>query len=698
MPFVQTLHRIQICCAATFLAASTALAAPSTDRAAQRELFKSTLAAATKPETDAYRRSARQLREAHYPLYPYIELARLRPQLGKVDTRTVEAFLDRYADSLPASDLRKAWLRELARRGDWTAFRTFYLASDDADLRCDALQARMAGGDKLDFARDLQTLWESPRDLPTACDRVIAAARAQGVLDDARIWARIDRGASDGKAGVVRDVAQQLTGAEAAAAQRLADTLDNPARQLSQARQWADTPRTRDAIAYGLARYARQDSAAAQTLWADLQTRFKWDEAQKNRVLHAIALYRATSYSADALARLKALPDAADDDATREWHVRMALADGDYAETLVALDRMSEAQRADARWRYLRARILGKLGRDAEAQPILAAVAREANFHGFLAADWLGQPYTICADRLATDAHSEAAIAQQADLERAFEFRALGMLHEARREWAFAMGKLDERQRRLAADYAYRQGWYDRAVFAFSADPQTQRLYEQRFPLGLPELMRSQAQDAGIDPAWAYGILRAESAWMSDARSSANAYGLMQLLPSVGKQVAKSLHMPFGGARDLFDPAYNVRLGTHYLAEMAQAYDGSPWLASAAYNAGQARVEHWIEDRGTLDPDFFVETIPFKETREYVARVMAFSVIYDWRLNGSALALSSRMPKIGQPYRVPDAATPRKAVVCPAAPASIAPATATSDPPPARSEASATPATADHPT
>jgi len=660
-------------CVASFLPAVALAAAPAADRASQREAFRSALAAATKPANAESRHWAQLLRESHYPLYPYVELAALRAKLATHTNAEIDAFLKRWPDTLAASDLRKAWLRELARRGDWTSFQTFHLPADsELDLQCNALQARLSQpgfdknpSDKNVFAKDAQALWTDARDLPSACDVVIAAARTQGALTDKDVWARIERSAEAGKVGAASAAASLLSGASAADAQRIAAALRDPAAQLAQAKSWTDTSRARDAVAWGLARYARRDSAAAETLWADLQPRFRWDDAQKNRVLHAIALYRATSYSPDALARLKALPDAADDDATREWRVRIALAGGDFPETLAALDRLTDVQKADARWRYLRARVLGKLGRDAEAKPILESVAREANFHGFLAADWLDQPYAICSDMLAGDANVEAKLAQQSDLERAFEFRELGMLHDARREWNFAMTKLDGNERRLAADYAYRKGWYDRAVFAFSADPQTQRLYEQRFPLGMVDALRKQSRDAGIDPAWAYGILRAESAWMTDARSSANAYGLMQLLPGVGKKLAKTLHLRFGSASDLFDPEFNVQLGTHYLAQMADAYQGSPWLASAAYNAGQAPVGRWLDARAAFDPDFFIETIPYKETREYVARVMAFSVIYDWRLNGKALSLSSRMPKVGQPYQVPDANTPRKAIACP---------------------------------
>jgi soluble lytic murein transglycosylase len=138
----------------------------------------------------------------------------------------------------------------------------------------------------------------------------------------------------------------------------------------------------------------------------------------------------------------------------------------------------------------------------------------------------------------------------------------------------------------------------------------------------------------------------------------------MQLLPGVGKQMAKLEGVPYNRPSDLFDPALNVALGTRYLGLMAGKFDGSPWLASAAYNAGEAPVGRWLDARSSLDPDFFIETIPYKETREYVGRVLAFSVIYDWRMNGKAIALSARMPKIGQPDRAPDASTPRKEVVC----------------------------------
>jgi soluble lytic murein transglycosylase len=656
-------RRFRLPAALALLAVAAALPLRAADRGAERAQFRAALAAAARPPEDAWKKLAANL-DPHYPLYPYIELAALRARIGRLAPAEVERFLARWPDTLAASDLRDAYLRELARRRDWSTFRRLWTKSSERDLQCDELQARLAGGARLDYARDLDALWQGTHALPGACDPVLADARRSGLLGDAQVMQRLQRTAAAGNLEASAETAALLDGAHRAAADRIVAALRDPAATLAAAKTWSDEPQARDAVAYGLARYARRNSAAAETAWADLEARFKWDATQKNRVLNALALYRATSYSPDALARLKALPADAADDATREWHVRVALAGGDFAETLAALDALSDEQKADPRWRYLRARVLSRQQRKAEAAPLFAALAREANFYGFLAADWSDLPYSICARTLARDAATESALSKQADLGRAFEFRELDMLPEARREWAFAMTRLDEAQRRLAADLAYRRGWYDRAVFAYSADAQTQRLYEQRFPLGMQKEVRQESRAAGIDPAWTYAIIRAESAWMTDAHSGADAYGLMQLLPGVARQLAKAEKLRYAHPQDLFDPALNVRLGTRFLGRMADRYDGSPWLASAAYNAGEAPVGRWLDARATLDPDFFIETIPYRETREYVARVLAFSVIYDWRMNGKVLALASRMPKIGHAYRTPTAVTPRKAVVC----------------------------------
>lgn len=636
----------------------------SADYSQQRERWRSALESVERgPPADSLRA---RMEFADYPLLPYLELAALKRSNKIVPREEVLAFLKRWPDTLVARSLRDNQLRELAGKADWDGFRALWQASTATDLQCAWQRARLAAGEKPDYARDIQPLWMQPRISPTLCQPLFDWVAKSGALPEADIWARLEASAAAGNPNAASAVASMLNGEDRPAGERIAAAVRDPASNLAKAESWPDTARNRQAIALGLARYARSNSGAAEVRWAALEPRFQWDAEQKNRVLNALAVFRSTSYSSDALSRLNALPEAAKDDSSREWHVRVALETQDWKETLAALDDLADSQKIDPRWRYLRARMLSKLERDAEAQPLFSALADEANFHGFLAADWLNQPYAICPETLTGDDATVGRIAEQADLARAFEFHALGDLASARREWDFAMTKLDAPERRLAALRAYQAHWYDRAVFLLSADADSLRVYEQRFPLGLKARVTRSAKDAGIDPAWAYAIIRAESAWMSDARSHANAYGLMQLLPGVAAEVAKMHKLPYSKAQDLFDPALNIQLGTRFLGQMANKYQGSPWLASAAYNAGQTPVNRWLAARSALEPDFFIETIPYRETREYVSRILAFSVIYDWRLNQRVIPLTARMPRIGQAYAAPDDASVRKAVICPA--------------------------------
>jgi len=637
--------------------------------ATQRAAFKQAYAAAQQGG-DGWRSLASGLRD--YPLYPYLQAAALQHDIQQVDRASVEAYLAQYPDWIPAADLRRAFLLELARRQDWSSFLALYRPGLGDTLACDALQARLASGGALEFERDLAALWVKPN-LPDACGPVLAAAHDQGLLTEARLWTRIDRAADAGQAGTIASLAGWLAEPGRASALQLAQALRDPAAALNAARSWPDQPRQRQAAALALTRQARRDVDAADTAWQQLRPRFSFSEAQRNQILQTLALYHATDFDNGALARLIALPAAAQTDGTREWRVRVALAQQDWSAVLAGLDAMPGSQQQDGEWQYFRARALIALGHDDEANQLFEAQAGKPTFFGFLSADRLDLPYMICPLTLASDPQREQALLANPGLLRAFELYAVDLPKLARREWARALQGADPATQRLAADLANRRGWYDRAVFTLSSGDAL-RLYDLRFPLASQDGLVPQAGQAGIEPAWAYGILRAESAWMSDAQSGADARGLMQLLPATAALVAKRNGLDWGGGDTLYDPATNIALGTRYLAQMAARFNGSPWLASAAYNAGPNKVDQWLAARGTLAPDLFVATIPYKETREYVARVMAFSVIYDWRLSGDTVVpLATRMGAIGQPYVLPTAATARRAVACSPA---VAPAAA----------------------
>jgi soluble lytic murein transglycosylase len=140
----------------------------------------------------------------------------------------------------------------------------------------------------------------------------------------------------------------------------------------------------------------------------------------------------------------------------------------------------------------------------------------------------------------------------------------------------------------------------------------------------------------------------------------------MQLLPSTARQTTAKLGIAYSGTASLYDPETNLVLGIAHLRHMLDEY-GVAYRAIAAYNAGPGPVARWNRDRPNFEPDFWIETLTYRETRDYIARVLAFSVIYDWRLDGKAVPVSDRM--LGR-------ITPtgrRKEFACPSEPEPVTP-------------------------
>jgi soluble lytic murein transglycosylase len=213
-------------------------------------------------------------------------------------------------------------------------------------------------------------------------------------------------------------------------------------------------------------------------------------------------------------------------------------------------------------------------------------------------------------------------------------------------------------------------GWYDRAVFSLEANAQNQRYYGLRFATPFNDYFNSAARRFNLDRSWLTAHARAESIFMPDVVSSANARGLLQLLPSTAEAIAVRNGIAWQGAESLYRPDVNILLGAGALRDVIDTYQGKAYQAIGAYNAGPTAVNRWLAARPALDADFWIETVPYKETREYIPRVLAFSVIFDWRLQQPVLPISRRLTG--------DFSTPFKAVAmqCPVpvpAPAASAP-------------------------
>ncbi len=606
-------------------------------------------------------------RIADHPLRGWVEATALRRRIASANPGEIRAVLNTF-DGQPAADwLRDAWLLELAKRRDWASFRADYRADhgggESLELRCADLAARLAtGATDASWIADGQALWLSARALPASCDLPFKSLEGLGKLGAEQRWQRIDLAIAEGQTGLMRYLAPGLPTADAARVRDYADFIDAP---HARAANWPKETRSRAVAAEGLARLARRSPDAAEAQLALLAPKLGLDEAQRGQVLHQIALWTVASYLPRSQQRLEAVPAIAYDERLHEWRVREAMNRRDDAGAVRALEAMPAAQRGDPRWLYFEARLRERLGQNEAAKALYRQSANTATFHGFLAADRLAQPYTLCPLEPSKDAALRQRVAYHPGLARALELFTLDRLGLAIKEWAALMRELDTQERYVAIEYARRVHWYDRAVFTIGTTPEDLRQYTLRFPLHHESTLRRESKKHAIDPAWVAAQTRAESAFMPRARSHANALGLMQLLPGTAERTARRLGQSWGGASSLYNPDTNLTLGIAHLRHEVDQHGGIAYQAIAAYNAGPTPVTRWNRDRPGFDPDFWIETVTYKETRDYVARVLAFSVIYDWRLDGNAVPVSERL--LGRTV----APSARRAFICPPTPETV---------------------------
>jgi soluble lytic murein transglycosylase len=193
-------------------------------------------------------------------------------------------------------------------------------------------------------------------------------------------------------------------------------------------------------------------------------------------------------------------------------------------------------------------------------------------------------------------------------------------------------------------------------------------LWTLLYPRSYWSLIRRYAHANQLDPYLVMGLIRQESAFDPKATSTANARGLMQLLPETASGSRRRSRVR-AAARRLYSPAYNIRAGCAHLRGLLKTFDGKPELALAAYHAGESRVEQWVEQAHIDDPTEFLETIPISTTRWYVERVLRDAAIYRQLMTGSprfavcaseARATSPRVRKKAPPGRNPGKAKVRK--------------------------------------
>ena len=611
--------------------------------------FNDALRAANNPTLlDQYQFSMQNDALGYYPEY-----WKLNNNLAFQPSNTIIAFAQRYPQSAMAEKLSADYVEEKVKQADFSSAQPVlpYVTNPDQAESCAIAQVRAKTGDTLVFAefKDVGVTTSSQPESCVGLGRMMLSSPLMSTQDrQQRLYAQLRAGQS----GYAIATAQSL-GINLSLAQ-LNQIQANPLNYL-----WSAPKNNVQDYAYIVFALGR---ASDTDLTSALQTVPKLVQgvpADVQKYIYRTVAYiggttvMKNNFNREVLTQFDASYGAPFSAEEAEIYARQAIRFGSWESVIRAIDSMSISQKQEDRWQYWLARASEQRGDNQSkkaAQEIFKRLATSGDdYHNLLAKDHIGQRYNSAPDREQPSNSDIQRLNQDIHFRRAFALRDISApANYTNREWNWAVRqaylKHDDGLLLAAAKRATDMGWYDRAIYA-AERTEKKHNYVYRYATPHQATVVSHSRNVGIDPAWAYGLMRQESRFVSAARSHVGAGGLMQIMPNTAKLVARQMGETYNPAA-LTDTNTNIRYGTFYLSMIQGQLSRNPVLATAGYNAGPGRAKRWQPESQPLSADQYTESIPLNETRDYVKNVMTNAVHYGILLGQGPQVIESRMPNI----------------------------------------------------
>lgn len=576
------------------------------------------------------------------PLEVYAAYYQLRLGLEQVETERVRNFLSRPEDSPVIDRLRGEWLKVLGKKQQWALFDAEYprLLNEDAELTCYALQSRRRS-DEQGALHESRGLWFSGKGQPDSCGPLFDAAIAAGIIGEQDIWQRLRLALEAGNVSLAKLLAVRLSGSYEVTPAALDSAARDADRYLESATLENAGEGQRAVVLFALQRLAKQSPDLATARWEKLAASFP--QAEQQYFYGWLGYEAARKLDARALRWFRAAGNTLLSEQQAAWRVRAALRAQDWAEVLAGVNAMSSQQQREPAWRYWKARALLALGKPADGRKLLASLSNEFHFYGQMAAEELAGTPSLSENKPAFTPGKQDIEAMQAlpGIRRTLALYRMELRGEALKEWSWALRNFNDQELLTAAEIARRNEMYDRAIGA-AEKTVTVHDFSLRYLAPYRDALQAHIREFGLEEAWVYGLMRQESRFVTAAKSNVGAAGLMQIMPSTARWVARKLGLKDYRQSLIHQLDTNLKLGTYYMKTVLSWFDDSPVLASAAYNAGPGRARQWRADV-PLEGAIYAETIPFDETRDYVKKVMSNTVYYARQFGAPPRSLKQRM-------------------------------------------------------
>ncbi|MDO6718908.1 transglycosylase SLT domain-containing protein [Psychrosphaera sp. 1_MG-2023] len=606
----------------TFILSSALCAQPITDVEKMREAYLEAEHAAQYENPSVYRQHAKKIK--NYPLAPYAEALFLERHLSFQLRHRINRFLKVNNDAPFTKVLKQKWLSYLAKNKYKTMFIENYQDVGDTKLACLNLSWLLENGEseKSIFSK-VTPYWLSATSQPKVCDPLFESWKTAGYLTSEVALERLILAVKAKNWGLVPYLKKQLNKGDIHLASLWVDVVKQPSSIFDDNFFFLYNSAERDVFLYGVRRLVFSQPEKISEVWLEKAAKFNISPKLQQQHIRRLAISYAISQHKDGLEFLNRLPDESVDESVKQWRLASTIGNLDWQGTLNTITSLPEKMQKDLAVVYWKARALEGVGDIENALVTYHELAQSRNYYGFLAANRLGEPTRLRHEPLVVDQQDVIRFQQQPNLRRAFELFKLGRGNEARKEWNVLSRGLSDKDKLVVAKMAHDWGWYSRPIFTLAEVGHLNDV-ELRFPLPYKSLVFDMAKQNNVEPALLFAIARRESSFMADAYSSAGAAGLMQLKPSTASYVAKTKI----NRSQLFDPDKNVQLGSHYWSYLMERTNQNPILTAAAYNAGLRKVSSWLPEK-EMPADAWIETIPYKETRNYVKAVVAYSKVYE---------------------------------------------------------------------
>ncbi len=559
----------------------------------------------------------------NYPLLSYLQQQKLLTSLNTRNINAIEDFLETHGNQPVARKLRYKWLHWLAKNNYTSLFLRHYRDFNSTQLSCKQLEYRLKTAEnKKDIYRKTEKIWLSGRNLPAYCNSLISQWKKSNLFSSQLVWQRILIALKAPNRNLARKLIRQLPAHEQEAGKLLININQHPEKLANINFRKPLTSKAVDIIMTGLNKLAWKNPDKTISLWQSLGSKYKL-EGDFSKIKRAVSLSLAIEKDPRAESWLSSLSNA-NDSSVNQWLLTTALQNKNWTKISNLAGHFADNKKDANKWHYWRGVAETQLGNLTKAQSIFQTLANKRSYYGFLASRQLNQPASLHQKTIEFPEQELKKLENSASAMRAREFFVLGRLTSARREWNHLVKNTARQSQVKLALIAHRWGWQHQAILAFARSKQINDV-DKRFPRQHFNLYAEQAKNHNIPLSWAYAITRQESAFKTDAISSAGARGLMQLKHSTAKGVAKNKPLK---ASHLLLPDTNIKLGTAHLQKVFESFNKNPVLATAAYNAGKRRVQQWLNNSQSTNAIEWIEQIPYKETRDYVKNVFTYQLIY----------------------------------------------------------------------